>query len=427
MKKILIVVMAVVLAVTAFVGCAQAPAATEAPSAAAEPAATEAPAAEEPAATEAPAAEEPAAEEPAAEEPAAGDATVPEGVAGGKKIAVVRNLQAGDHTQQFLDGCVSEGQSFGFTVDTFVTDGDNARLQEQVAQVIQKDYDGLIVSHGQLEYSYDMLKPARDKGMVVSTFDTLPLKDGKADGEQLEGVTSTAQDDHKLAELSLGSLVENTQNKPAKILKLWFGPGVPPLDRRQEVYAQYEADGLIQTLELIAPNDMSVALSDTTTKTESILPKYPEGTVDAIWGSYDELAKGALIALNDAGRKDIPMFTIDISNDDIKLMKENPDVWISTAAVDPKLIGIANMRLIALKLAGEETPAEYTLDAQLVKTSQLTDGISMETLATVVDGWGTLDSIADLNRPWMDTLRAENGGAAAAPAEEAAPAEAAAE
>ena len=126
----------------------------------------------------------------------------------GKKIAVVRNLAAGDHTQQFLDGCVSEGKKFGWTVDTFVTDGDDAKAQETVAQVIAKDYQGIIVSHGQLSYSYDMLKPARDKGMEVVTFDTMPFKGGDASGELLSGVTSTAQNDQALAELSLGYMMK---------------------------------------------------------------------------------------------------------------------------------------------------------------------------------------------------------------------------
>ncbi len=345
---------------------------------------------------------------------AADEVAIPEGVTGGKKIAVVRNLPAGDHTQQFLNGCVEEGEALGFEVTTFVTDSDNIKLQETVAQVIEQGYDGIIVSHGELSYSYDMLLPAREKGIAVSTFDTLPLKGGVPEGEQLEGVTSTAQDDHKLAELSLGDLVDTVgkEGEPAKILKLWYGPGVPPLDRREEVYKQYEADGLIETLELIAPQTLQNARADTTTVTAAVLPRYPEGTVDAIWGSYDELAKGCLQALNDAGRTDIPMFTIDVSNDDISLMLANPDVWQSTAAVDPKLIGIANVRLVALKLAGEETPDTYTLDAQLIKTTQLDDSANMENLADYVDGWGTIESIADLDRPWMDELRAQNAEAA---------------
>lgn len=118
------------------------------------------------------------------------------------------------------------------------------------------------------------------------------------------------------------------------------------------------------------------------------------------------MAKGCLQALNDAGRSDIRIFSIDISNDDINLMLENDDVWISTAAVDPKLIGIANMRLLAAKFAGEETPEEYNLPAQLVKTSQLNKDINMTNIATVVDGWGEEKGIFD-DYDWMEAIKKE--------------------
>lgn len=310
----------------------------------------------------------------------------------GKKVAVVRNLAAGDHTQQFLDGCVSEGKKFGWTVDTFVTDGDDAKAQETVAQVIAKGYDGLIVSHGQLSYSYDMLKPARDKGMAVVTFDTMPFKGGDANGLLLDGVTSTAQNDQALAELSLGHMMKEFEAKggkyPMKVLKTFMGPGIPPLDRRNEIYAKLEDEGKIKTLEVIAPSDSANARGDMTNKTAAILPKYPEGSVDAIWGCYDELAKGVLQALNDAGRTDIPMYTIDVSNDDIQLMVKNPQVWKSTAAVDPKLIGIVDTRLLALKLLGAETPSYFDLNASNIETTQLSAETTMGDLDKIVDGWG---------------------------------------
>ena len=310
----------------------------------------------------------------------------------GKKVAVVRNLAAGDHTQQFLDGCVSEGKKFGWTVDTFVTDGDDAKAQETVAQVIAKGYDGLIVSHGQLSYSYDMLKPARDKGMAVVTFDTMPFKGGDANGLLLDGVTSTAQNDQALAELSLGYMMKEFEAKggkyPMKVLKTFMGPGIPPLDRRNEIYAKLEDEGKIKTLEVIAPSDSANARGDMTNKTAAILPKYPEGSVDAIWGCYDELAKGVLQALNDAGRTDIPMYTIDVSNDDIQLMVKNPQVWKSTAAVDPKLIGIVDTRLLALKLLGAETPSYFDLNACNIETTQLSAETTMGDLGKIVDGWG---------------------------------------
>ena len=330
----------------------------------------------------------------------------------GKKVAVVRNLAAGDHTQQFLDGCVSEGEAFGFTVDTYVTDGDDVKTQEVVAQCISKGYDGIILSHGQLSYTYEMLKPARDAGIEVVTFDSMPMKDGDASGELLAGVTSTAQDDSALATLSLGAMMSefeaNGGTYPMKVLKTFMGPGIPPLDRRNVVYTQLEAEGKIETVEVIAPTDTANVRGDMTTKTAAILPKYPEGSVDAIWGCYDELAKGVLQALNDAGRTDIPMYTIDISNDDIQLMLTNPNVWKSTAAVDPKLIGIVNTRLLAMKFVGEETPEYFNLAACNVLTSQLNSDINMTNLGTIIEGWGDASGEDAFNLSWMADVKSAN-------------------
>lgn len=312
-----------------------------------------------------------------------------------KKIAVVRNLAAGDHTQQFLDGCVSEGKKFGYKVDTFVTDGIDSKCQETVAQVIAKGYDGIIVSHGQLSYSYEMLLPAVKKGMKVVTFDTMPFKGGDPKGELLEGVTSTAQDDKALAELSLGQMMKEFEAKggqyPMKVLKTFMGPGVPPLDRRNVIYTKLESEGKIKTVYTVAPSDPANARGDVTTKAAAILPTIAAGSVDAIWGCYDELAKGVLQALNDAGRKDIPMYTIDISNDDIQLMLSNQTIWKSTAAVDPKLIGVVDMRLLAMKLNGIETPAYFNLTAQNVLASQLKEGTQMTDLGSIIQGWGNAE------------------------------------
>lgn len=317
-----------------------------------------------------------------------------------KKVAVVRNLTSDDHTKQFLEGCVSEGESFGYTVDTFISDGDDAKMQTLVEQAIQKDYDGLIISHGKADYSYDLLKPAVEKGMKIVTFDTVAVKDGV----QLETITSTAQDDQKLAELSLGELAAlGKDGNPARVIKVWYGPGVPPLDKRNVIYQQMEEEGLIETVENVGPSNLQNTQGDVANGVAAVLPKYKEGEVDGIWGSWDELAKGALTAINDAGRTDIPMISIDVSNQDINLMREQPDVWRATAAVDPKLIGIVNMRLLAKKFAGEETPEEYNLEAKLIHSADLQDDTIMTNLNTIVDGWGQSNAF---NEAWMEELRA---------------------
>ncbi len=344
----------------------------------------------------------PAQEKPEASAPAADLEGVPEIFTSGKqlKVAVIRNLPSDDHTKQFLDGARSEGESFGFKVDTFIADNDDAKFQELVAQAIAKGYDGLIISHGKKDYSYDMLKPAVDKGIKVVTFDTVIEKDGQG----LPEITRTFQDDFALARLSLG--VINEVADPARIIKLWWGPGVPPLDRRETVYKPLEEEGHLITLETIGPTNFQDVQGDIAAKVGAVLPKYPEGTIDAIWGSWDEMAKGAYTALKDAGRKDIKLVSIDISNQDINLMREPGSVWIATAAVDPKLIGIVDMRLLAKKFAGEETPDEYDLEAKLIRQSDLKPDTTMQTLNEVIPGWG--DTTA-FNEPWMDKLRAVHG------------------
>jgi simple sugar transport system substrate-binding protein len=103
------------------------------------------------------------------------------------------------------------------------------------------------------------------------------------------------------------------------------------------------------------------------------------------------------------------MYTIDISNDDIQLMLANANVWKSTAAVDPKLIGIVDTRLMAMKLAGVETPEYFNLSASNVPTDTLSADINMTNLATVVDGWGNAEGEDSFNLPWMADVKAQNG------------------
>lgn len=329
------------------------------------------------------------------------------------KVAVVSNLDSGSFTDQFLEGCVSEGSSMGIIVNTFITKGDSAKCQEILAKAIKENYDGIILSHGEDSYTYNALKPAVDKGIKVVTFDSVPYINGDTNGTILAGVTSTAQEDYKLAELSLNSIVDSfpVEKQPIKVIRAWMGPGVPPLDRRQTVYDRYVKEGKIIEIAHVGPVDASSPTNFThdllaaLLSLDAFLPEYATGSVDAIWASYDELAKGCLQALDESGRKDIKIMSIDISNDDINLMLSHPNVWVSTAAVDPKLVGIADMRLLAAKFAGEPTPETYSLDAQLIKAEQLNLSINMTNLASVVPGWGQETGVFD-SYPWMAALKA---------------------
>lgn len=313
------------------------------------------------------------------------------------KIMVIRKIGGDDHTAQFFAGVQQEGEALGFKVDTFTANGDTAKFNDAIAQAIQQDYDGLIISHGDDAAMVEQIKEARDKGIEVVAFDS------SEDLLDIDGVTLTAQDDHALATLALDKLIEE-QDGEAKIAYLWVD-GFPPMERRNEVYVKkLEENTGIEEIDRfgVASENTSV---DTQNAVTAMLNKHPEGSIDAIFATWDAFATGAARAIEEAGRDEIAIYGIDVSNADLQIMSEEGSSWKYTAAVDPKLIGAIDLRILAKKIAGEETPQTFDLEASLISQEDLLsveEDVNMENLANVIEGWGKSD---DFLEDWMETLK----------------------
>lgn len=300
-----------------------------------------------------------------------------------------------------FEAAKEEAAKLGMTVDIFTSDQNDARFQDLVNQCANQGYDGMFISHGNKNYSYDLIKPLADKGIKVVTFDT-----GLGDG--IPGVTEMYQNDQELARLTLDYICNEMfpdSTGPIRVLKLWYGPGADPFDRREETYKEFQDKGKIETLEVIGPSDMSNQEGSITTLVGSVLPKYPEDSIDVIWGVYDTYTRGAYKAVLEAGRN-IPMVSVDISNQDINYMRDGNDMWKACAAVDFRTVGQQGVRLLAMKLHGDETPDEYKLPPSLITADQLTPEANVSNLSEIVDGYGKNDeNITD----WMKEAYARTG------------------
>ncbi|HAT4986164.1 TPA: sugar ABC transporter substrate-binding protein [Serratia marcescens] len=334
---------------------------------------------------------------------AAENAAVPIAIAqhqGPVRIAVIRNLGSDDNTTQFLAGAIQEGRKLGFKVDTFLSNGDDARFQDFVNQAISQKYDGIILSQGRAPYSTDLVKRIAAAGIAVAAFDT------DVNGS-VPGVTVSQQDDASLANASFGQLVKDF-NGQANIIKLWVA-GFPPMERRQTAYQQLlKQHPGIHELESIGAVSSDVQ-GDTANKVGAVLAKYPKGKIDAIWGTWDAFTQGAYKALKENGRTEIKLYSIDISNQDLQLMREAGSPWQVSVAVDPKLIGAVNLRLVANKIAGESTPDSYQFKATVIPQALLLaqpGPVNVAGLAKIIPGWG---SSSDFVQPWFATLQAEHG------------------
>ncbi|MBP2166837.1 simple sugar transport system substrate-binding protein [Erwinia toletana] len=329
-------------------------------------------------------------------------APVPQAIAahnGPIRIAVIRNLGSDDNTTQFVAGAIQEGKKLGFKVSTFLSNGDDARFQDFVNQAISQKYDGIILSQGRDPYSTQLVKRIAEAGIAVSVFDT-------AVNGTIPGVTVTQQDDASLTTLSVGQLIKDFNGK-ANIIKLWVA-GFPPMERRQAAYqALLKQNPGIHELESIGAVSSDVQ-GDTANKVGAVLAKYPKGKVDAIWGSWDAFSQGAYKALQENGRTEIKLYSIDVSNQDLQLMREAGSPWKVSVAVDPKLIGATNVRLIANKIAGEPTPATYDFKAALIPQALLVSqpgAVNVAGLGKIIPGWGQTE---DFIQPWFATLQANN-------------------
>lgn len=325
----------------------------------------------------------------------------------GYRIAYILNVASSDIFQMAAASAKETAEALGMTVDVYFTDTDNVKFQDFVNTCAGQGYDAMFLSHGNQETAFDLVSMLQEKGIEVVCFDT-QLTDANRNSVTVPGVTQMFQNDQMMADLLLDYICntiypEKVANKePIKILKIWRGPGVSPFDRRQETYLKYEQEGLIETLETLGPIDTANGEASMAQVVASALPKYPAGTVDAIWGCYDAYTRGAYVALTEANRKDIPVVSVDISNQDINYMLDGSNVWRACSTVDFSTIGEQGIRILAMKLHGDETEDVYNLTPSLVLAEDLNKDSNVLNLKDSIEGYGVNnDHIAAWMEPYI--------------------------
>jgi simple sugar transport system substrate-binding protein len=204
-----------------------------------------------------------------------------------------------------------------------------------------------------------------------------------------------------MASMTLNKLSEDIGGK-GEIVKIWVA-GFAPMERRQIAYEAFLKENPdIKEIAAFGAATANTAL-DTQAQMEAILKQYPnKGDIDAVWAAWDEFAKGATRAIQQAGRTEIKVYGIDMSDEDLQMIQDPNSPWVASAAVDPKDIGKVQVRYLYQKLNGDETPETVVLKPVLVTRELLPEQqITTEELGQYVEGWGENDQgYAD----WMAEL-----------------------
>jgi simple sugar transport system substrate-binding protein len=316
----------------------------------------------------------------------------------GKKIALIMRLNTGTFSAQYVDGVKAQIAKYGGEVTVLSADNDLSKLAANFDSAVTQKFDGILIDHGDAGALSASVTKAVQAGVPVVAFDS--------GLNAIDGVTNLAQNDQKLAELTLEQLAQDNGGK-GNIVKVWVA-GFPPMESRQISYKKF-LDKYPDIKEIAAFGDASNPQLDTQNKLEAVLKQHPnKGDITAIWASWDEFAKGAANAVKQAGRDDIKIYGIDLSDEDLKQIQDPKSPWIASAAVDPTSIGTVQVRYLYQKLHGDKTEATVELEPVFVTRSQLpTDKVvTTADLAQYIPGWGQSDLG---NTDYLKQLEQANG------------------
>lgn len=301
----------------------------------------------------------------------------------GKKIALIMRFNTGTFSAQYVDGVKKQVERYGGTVTVLASDNDLGKLTANLDSAVTQRFDGILIDHGDAAALTNGVNNAIAAGIPIVAFDS--------GLNAFEGVTNLAQNDQQLAEFTLEKLAEEAGGK-GNIVKVWVA-GFPPMESRQVSYKAF-MDKYPDIKEIAAFGDASNPQLDTQNKLEAVLKQYPnKGDITAVWASWDEFAKGAANAIKQAGRDEIKLYGIDLSDEDLKMIQDPTSPWVASAAVDPTSIGTVQVRYLYQKLNGDTTDPVVQLEPVFVHRDALpTDKvITTAELSQYVEGWGSTE------------------------------------
>lgn len=269
---------------------------------------------------------------------------------------------------------------YGGEVTVLNSEDDLSKMAANLDAAVNQKFDGILLDHGDAGALTAGVNKALAAGIPVVAFDSA------LDG--IDGVTNLAQNDQKMAELTLGQLAKDAGGK-GNIVKVWVA-GFPPMESREIAYKQFLKDNP-GIKEIAAFGTADKPQLDTQAQMEAVLKKYPKkGDITAVWASWDEFAKGAVNAIKQAGRDEIKVYGIDLSDEDLALIQDPTSPWVASAAVDPSSIGRVQVRYLYQKLHGDKTDATVQLEPIYVSRDLLPKDKKVTTadLAQYVPGWG---------------------------------------
>ena len=304
------------------------------------------------------------------------------------RIAHVRYLSQGDFPELYLKGVKRQADALGFKVDVYDARQDASLQRSQLEQAIMKGYAGIVLQHGFTDSIKDLASRAVENGIKVVAFDV---------NVENEKIPQINQDDYAIAQLSLEQAVKD--NGESWKVAYVYVPGIPPLDRRDEVFNQFK-EKYPQIQEIARFGTMSNPIpNQVADQAAAVFRANPD--ISVAFSPFDEFAKGIKIAVDEAGLSDkVKIYSADISNSDIQAMREPNSAWVASAATNPSIMGEVSVRALAMLLKGDEVDSNVKIAPVLI-TQKLLNEENIKNMDELISKVPSFSESTALTPDWM--------------------------
>ncbi|WP_394822092.1 sugar ABC transporter substrate-binding protein [Pendulispora albinea] len=328
------------------------------------------------------------------EPPAAPEVEIPEAFRKRPRVVALVEFSSDPHSAQYLEGVKSEAASLGLSLEVMDAHHDRKGMADLLNNAVLQKVDGILVSHGDPELLHRGVERAVAGGIPVVAFDNDRL------GAEIPKID---QNDRKIAEIALTRMLADTHGH-ANLVLVWV-PGYAPMEKRMETYTRMMAAAPeVHEIERFGKVTANSALQTEVAMTE-VLKRHPKGTIDAVWATWDEFARGASSAIRKAGRAEIKVYGIDVSNEDLEMIQDPASPWVATVGCSGAAVGRVQVRMLGYRIAGRRVPSSYSLEPVLVAREMLPGPdkpVSLETLAQFVPAFADSE---DFTEPWVMALK----------------------
>lgn len=266
-----------------------------------------------------------------------------------------------DHSYGAATADRTEAAATAFpNMDVSILDGrsDATTQSQQVEDVISRGVDVLIISPADADALEPAVARARDEGIEVITADRT------VEGDVLTHIGS----DNVEAGQAAGEFIAEELQGGGAVVELQGSAGASPTIDRHDGIAQ--ALETVEDIEVVADPIANYSRAEALAAMEDLLQRFGPGEVDAVVAHDDEMALGALQAIEEAGRSDeILVVGIDGTQEALERIKAGE----MAATVVYPVTAPDHVYAAAKACAGEELPERIIMDSLLVTEENVSD------------------------------------------------------